>query len=118
MTYDVIVRNGLWFDGTGARPQRGTLGIRDGVVAAVSTEPLDETGCPDVIDADGMVLTPRARAYADVGEAELGRLAGRNDPGLWTAAAQAWEHLSEPYAAAYARWREAEAILGLDFMSN
>ena len=36
MTYDVIVRNGLWFDGTGARPQRRTLGIRDGIVAAVS----------------------------------------------------------------------------------
>ena len=40
MTYDVIVRNGLWFDGSGARPQRRTLGIRDGAVAAVSAEPL------------------------------------------------------------------------------
>ena len=28
MTYDVIVRNGLWFDGTGAAPQVRTLGIR------------------------------------------------------------------------------------------
>jgi DNA-binding CsgD family transcriptional regulator/tetratricopeptide (TPR) repeat protein len=62
-------------------------------------------------DADGTVLTPRARAYADVGEAEFARLGGRSDPGLWTAAAQAWEQLSEPYAAAYARWREAEALL-------
>ena len=58
MTYDVIVRNGLWFDGTGARPQRRTLGIRDGIVAAVSAEPLDETGCPDVIDADGKWVLP------------------------------------------------------------
>ena len=58
MTYDVIVRNGLWFDGTGARPQRRTLGIRDGIVAAVSTEPLDETGCPDVIDAEGKWILP------------------------------------------------------------
>src|SRR6202171_3101790 len=53
MTYDVIVRNGLWFDGTGAAPQVRTLGIRDGIVAAVSASPLDETGCPDVIGAEG-----------------------------------------------------------------
>ena len=58
MTYDVIVRNGLWFDGTGARPQRRTLGIRDGIVATVSTEPLDEAGCPDVIDAEGKWIVP------------------------------------------------------------
>ena len=58
MTYDVIVRNGLWFDGTGAPPQTRTLGIRDGIVAAVSAEPLDETGCPDVIDAEGKWIVP------------------------------------------------------------
>jgi len=58
MTYDVIVRNGLWFDGTGARPQRRHLGIRDGVVATVSAEPLDETGCPDIIDAEGKWVAP------------------------------------------------------------
>ncbi len=58
MTYDVIVRNGLWFDGTGAAPQVRTLGIRDGIVAAVSAEPLDETGCPDVIDAEGKWVLP------------------------------------------------------------
>jgi N-acyl-D-aspartate/D-glutamate deacylase len=58
MPFDVIVRNGLWFDGTGARPQRRTLGIRDGIVAAVSAQPLDETGCPDVIDAEGKWITP------------------------------------------------------------
>jgi N-acyl-D-aspartate/D-glutamate deacylase len=58
MPYDVIVRNGLWFDGTGARPQRRHLGIRDGVVATVSAEPLDETGCPDIIDAEGKWVAP------------------------------------------------------------
>ncbi len=58
MTYDVIVRNGLWFDGTGATPQVRTLGIRDGIVAAVSAGPLDETGCADVIDAAGKWVLP------------------------------------------------------------
>lgn len=58
MTYDVIIRDGLWFDGTGSAPQTRTLGIRDGVVAAVSATPLDETGCPEVIDAAGKWITP------------------------------------------------------------
>ncbi len=58
MPYDVIVRNGLWFDGTGSAPQTRTLGIRDGVVQAVSAEALDETGCPDVIDAAGKWIVP------------------------------------------------------------
>src|SRR3981189_3393503 len=58
MPYDVIVRNGLWFDGTGAAPLVRTLGVRDGTVAAGPAEPLDEPGCPDVIDADGTWIVP------------------------------------------------------------
>ncbi|MGZ5393412.1 MAG: amidohydrolase family protein, partial [Mycobacterium sp.] len=58
MTYDVIVRHGLWFDGTGGAPQVRSLGIRDGVVAEISATPLDETGCPDVIDAAGKWIVP------------------------------------------------------------
>jgi N-acyl-D-aspartate/D-glutamate deacylase len=59
--YDVIIRDGLWFDGTGGKPQIRTLGIRDGVVATVagpSELPLDETGCPEVIDAAGKWIAP------------------------------------------------------------
>ena len=58
MTYDVIVRDGLWFDGTGSAPQTRTLGIRDGVVVTVSRDRLDETGCPEVIDAAGKWIAP------------------------------------------------------------
>ena len=58
MAYDVIIRDGLWFDGTGSPPRTRTLGIRDGVLAAVSTEPLDQTGCPEVIDAAGKWILP------------------------------------------------------------
>ena len=58
MTYDVIVSGGLWFDGTGRTPQLRNLGIRNGVVATVTAQPLDETGCPDVIDAKGKWVTP------------------------------------------------------------
>lgn len=58
MPYDVIVRDGLWFDGGGKPPQVRTLGIREGVVATISAGPLDETGCPDVIDAAGKWVVP------------------------------------------------------------
>ncbi|MFP1151871.1 N-acyl-D-amino-acid deacylase family protein [Mycobacterium sherrisii] len=58
VTYDVIIRDGLWFDGTGSAPHTRTLGIRDGVVATVSAEPLDETGCPEVIAAAGKWVVP------------------------------------------------------------
>lgn len=58
MPYDVVINNGLWFDGTGNAPQVRNLGIRDGVVATVSAGPLDAAGCPDVIDAAGKWVVP------------------------------------------------------------
>jgi DNA-binding CsgD family transcriptional regulator/tetratricopeptide (TPR) repeat protein len=61
--------------------------------------------------ADGTVPTPRTRAQAALGEAEQARMEGAGDPGRWAAAAEAWERLGEPYPAAYARLREAEAML-------
>ncbi len=53
---------------------------------------------------------PVERAWREVGEAELARGAGRNDPARWRRAAAAWEALERPYPAATARWREAEAL--------
>ena len=44
-------------------------------------------------------------------EAEASRLRRRPDPGGWRAAAEAWEALPRPYPAAYARFREAEALV-------
>jgi hypothetical protein len=43
--------------------------------------------------------------------AEGSRLEGRSDPERWQAAAAAWERLEHPFEAAYARFREAEALL-------
>jgi hypothetical protein len=74
MPYDVIVRDGVWFDGTGAPPQVRTLGIRDGGVAAVTTEQLDETGCPEVIDAAGKWVV--LQLCASVAQAGPRRAAG------------------------------------------
>lgn len=58
MRFDTVIRNGRWFDGTGAPSAIRTIGIRAGHVAAISTQPLDETGRGQVIDADGKWVLP------------------------------------------------------------
>mgnify|MGYP003454885738 CR=1 FL=1 len=58
MTYDTIIRNGRWFDGTGAPSALRNIGIRDGRIAAVTPHALDETGCAEVVDATGKWVLP------------------------------------------------------------
>src|SRR5919109_1601826 len=57
---------------------------------------------------DGGPVVGAQRALA---EGELARAEHRPDPSLWEAAATAWDDLGHPYPAAYARWREAEALV-------
>jgi DNA-binding CsgD family transcriptional regulator/tetratricopeptide (TPR) repeat protein len=52
-----------------------------------------------------------ARAHAAACEAEFTRLELRSDPQQWAALAANWDALRRPYEAAYARWRQAEALL-------
>ena len=54
----MIIRDGRWFDGTGAPSALRNIGIRDGRIAAVTPHPLDETGCPEVVDATGKWVLP------------------------------------------------------------
>jgi N-acyl-D-aspartate/D-glutamate deacylase len=56
--FDIVIKNGLYFDGTGAPGAPRHVGIRDGRVAAVSESPLDETGCTNVIDAEHRWVMP------------------------------------------------------------
>jgi hypothetical protein len=49
--------------------------------------------------------------FAALGEAEWSRLQGHQDPQAWQRAAEHWERLELPYWAAYARFRQAEALL-------
>ncbi|MGY2704184.1 N-acyl-D-amino-acid deacylase family protein [Nocardioides sp. HB32] len=58
MTFDAIIKGGRWFDGTGAASAVRNLGIRDGHVVAVTSEELDATGCPEVVDAAGKWVIP------------------------------------------------------------
>ncbi|MDT4916948.1 MAG: hypothetical protein QOH89_1648 [Pseudonocardiales bacterium] len=58
MTYDAIVRGGLWFDGTGAAAAIRDLGIRGGEVVAISPGPLDADADTVVVDASGKWVLP------------------------------------------------------------
>ncbi len=58
VSYDTIIRNGRWFDGTGAPSAVRDIGIRHGHVVAISPDPLDGTDCPQVVDATGKWVMP------------------------------------------------------------
>jgi N-acyl-D-aspartate/D-glutamate deacylase len=58
VSFDTIIRDGRWFDGTGAPSAIRNIGIRDGRVAAVTPHPLDESDCGQVIDASGKWVLP------------------------------------------------------------
>jgi DNA-binding CsgD family transcriptional regulator/tetratricopeptide (TPR) repeat protein len=51
------------------------------------------------------------RAHRVLSEAEVGRAEGRSDPDMWHRAADAGVAEGDPYRTAYARFREAEAVL-------
>ncbi len=65
----------------------------------------------DEVIASRPVFVPQSEAWLLLCQAEWTRLQRQPDPGAWVASAEAWERLRRPYAAAYARWREAEARL-------
>jgi N-acyl-D-glutamate deacylase len=56
--FDLIIRNGRHFDGSGGPSAIRHLGIRAGRVVAVSDTPLDDSGCAEVIDATGQWVMP------------------------------------------------------------
>ncbi len=56
--YDTIIRNGRWFDGTGAPSAVRTIGITDGRITAITPHDLDQTGCARVVDAAGRWVLP------------------------------------------------------------
>jgi len=68
------------------------------------------------VDRLARARTPQARyplvtGHLLLAQAERSRLQGRSDPERWQTAAAAWERLEYPFEAAYARFRQAEALL-------
>jgi DNA-binding CsgD family transcriptional regulator/tetratricopeptide (TPR) repeat protein len=58
-----------------------------------------------------MARHPGVRCNLLLAQAERSRLQGAPDPERWHVAAAAWERLQRPFEAAYARFRQAEALL-------
>jgi DNA-binding CsgD family transcriptional regulator/tetratricopeptide (TPR) repeat protein len=61
--------------------------------------------------APEVVVTPGVKANLLAVEAEWSRVDGQSDPERWASSAQVWEALGYPWPVAYARWRQAEALL-------
>ncbi len=80
-----------------------------------------ERSLPIVLQAEAVVracgVSPRlgSRRQADlairVARAFRARIEGRDDPATWSQLATDWAELGDPYEAARAHWREAEALL-------
>jgi DNA-binding CsgD family transcriptional regulator/tetratricopeptide (TPR) repeat protein len=66
------------------------------------------------LSAGGPSVAQVSRAYARLALAETRRAAGA-DPEPWAAAAREWAALGHRFPEAYARWREAEALLARRF---
>jgi N-acyl-D-aspartate/D-glutamate deacylase len=56
--YDLVINNGLFFDGLGSAPAIRHLGIRDGRLVTLSSEPLPGTEAARVLDAGGRWVMP------------------------------------------------------------
>ena len=92
-----------------ARARRSTLDLRAAIAEA---EPwlVEIRGLAE--RAAGQTAGPRIlRAFPETAEAEWLRATGEPAGAAWALAAERWTELSEPFLQAYARWREAEAVL-------
>ena len=54
--FDLIIKNGEVFDGTGAASKKVDIAVKDGVIAKISESILDSAD--KTIDASGKVVTP------------------------------------------------------------
>jgi DNA-binding CsgD family transcriptional regulator/tetratricopeptide (TPR) repeat protein len=92
-----------------ARAQRSAVGVdeahrrAESLVATVTSM----TGR----QGQAAATEPWMACYTALAQAEWSRLAGRPDPEAWQRAAKHWERLERRYAAGYARFRQAEALL-------
>lgn len=55
MSFDLLIKNGLVYDGDGGSPYKANVGIKDGIIAEVGT---CESDAAEVIDAAGAIITP------------------------------------------------------------
>jgi DNA-binding CsgD family transcriptional regulator/tetratricopeptide (TPR) repeat protein len=63
------------------------------------------------LDPAAAAVHRAADIYTAMCEAEWSRLEGASSAETWDTVATTWDTMSQPYPAAYARWRKAEALL-------
>jgi len=56
--FDIIIKGGRYFDGTGGPSSLQNVAIKGGVIALVSSTAIDETNCKKVIEANGRWVAP------------------------------------------------------------
>ena len=89
-----------------ARARRDLVALTDRLQRA-----LQLLGTAREAATEAAAVTPTAAAWRAVAEAEHDRANAHPNPSSWDAAAGAWEALQQPPAAAYCRWRQAEALV-------
>jgi DNA-binding CsgD family transcriptional regulator len=103
------IADGRPSDGPGGRARgRGSDSATEGV--RTLTQRI-EAAVAAAIERSGFIGGERAGALAALLRGEGDRAAGRSDPAVWQDVARRWVELARPYQVAYARLREAEALL-------
>jgi DNA-binding CsgD family transcriptional regulator len=68
-------------------------------------------GLKEGLDPSAAAVHRAADIYTAMCEAEWSRLEGASSAEIWDKVATTWDTMNQPYPAAYARWRKAEALL-------
>jgi DNA-binding CsgD family transcriptional regulator/tetratricopeptide (TPR) repeat protein len=95
-------------ESTGRRDLAPIAAARDrtGRVLAEAEEAVRSSGVPSTIGS-----RREADAYLEAARAHAARLDRTDEPAAWSALADTWAALDNPYEVARARWRQAEATL-------
>ncbi len=105
-----LCRTGLAVEAAAAGQRRGRRPGREyQAISERAADLLDRIRSAS--SAPNVVPTPALAASTLTAQAEWSRVDAPSDPGRWASSAEAWEALSCPWPSAYARWRQAEALL-------
>jgi DNA-binding CsgD family transcriptional regulator len=96
-------------NGLRLQADRREAGLGDGDTAAVVEQLLSALRKQN--DIESRRGRPEAASYTALAEADAGRASGADDPALWQAAVAATDGTAERWPQAYARYRQAIALL-------
>jgi hypothetical protein len=107
-----LVRLGLQIEADQAQVGRARHDLTKEQGAIESARTIAEQTLAERTRAAAAAQRPEVtRAHRVLCDAEVGRAEGRSDPDLWHRAADSAATEGDPYRTAYARFREAEAVL-------